>query len=82
MKARLAAERPAYPRNGIHLIVVQSADGSLVVGDSHRYGATPHPFTDEAVDDLILDELCQALACRDVEVVERWTGIYASGVDR
>lgn len=82
LKQRLAAERPAYPEAGIHLIAVQSADGTLVVGDSHRYEATPHPFTDEAVDALILDELGQALACRSVEVVGRWTGVYASGGDR
>jgi hypothetical protein len=36
--------------NGIHLIAVQSADGSLVVGDSHHYAPTPHPFGSTAVD--------------------------------
>ncbi|WP_204351058.1 hypothetical protein, partial [Serratia marcescens] len=54
LKARLAAERPDMLANGIHLIVVQSADGSLVVGDSHHYGATPDPFAPTAVDDLIM----------------------------
>ena len=38
----------------MHLIVVQSADGSLVVGDSHHYGAAPDPFAREEIDALIL----------------------------
>ncbi|MFX5521810.1 TIGR03364 family FAD-dependent oxidoreductase, partial [Acinetobacter baumannii] len=62
----------------IHLIVTQSRDGSLIVGDSHHYAATPDPFADEAIDALILDEF------RDVfgtvpAITERWIGTYASG---
>ena len=69
--------------NGVHLIVVQSADGSLVVGDSHHYAATPDPFAPEAVDELILDELRHvSWRCRSRVVRERWTGIYASAPDR
>ena len=62
--ARAARARAAasISRNGVHLIVVQSADGSLVVGDSHHYAATPDPFAPEAVDDLILDEYRRAVA--------------------
>ncbi len=44
LKARVAAEQPDMLANGVHLIVVQSADGSLVVGDSHHYARTPDPF--------------------------------------
>jgi D-hydroxyproline dehydrogenase subunit beta len=82
LKARIAAERPAYPEAGIHLIAVASADGSLVVGDSHVYADTPEPFASAAVDSLILDELAATLAIGDAEVIERWTGIYASGGER
>ena len=53
--ARSCSEEEAESLDhGIHLIVVQSADGSLVVGDSHHYGAAPEPFADERVDELIL----------------------------
>ena len=44
LRHRLEAEQPDHLGNGIHLIVTQSADGSLVVGDSHHYAATPDPF--------------------------------------
>ncbi|RYF28067.1 MAG: TIGR03364 family FAD-dependent oxidoreductase [Comamonadaceae bacterium] len=64
--------------NGIHLIVVQSADGSLVVGDSHHYGAAPEPFADQRVDDLILRHLHDTLKLTDVRVTERWVGLYPS----
>lgn len=64
--------------NGIHLIVVQSADGSLVVGDSHHYSAAPEPFADQRVDDLILRHLHQTLKLQTAQVTERWVGIYPS----
>ena len=43
LKRRLDAEQPEHRSNGVHLIAVQSADGSLVVGDSHHYGPDPDP---------------------------------------
>ena len=82
LKARLAAEQPDHLANGVHLIVVRSADGSLVVGDSHHYAATPHPFAPTAVDALILDEYAHVFDGPPPAVLERWTGTYASAPDR
>ncbi len=82
LKARLSAEQPDALANGVHLIAVQSADGSLVVGDSHHYDATPDPFAPQPVDDIILDELKAVLAIPAPVVTERWTGTYASAADR
>lgn len=82
LAARLEAEQPAHRANGVHLIVVQSADGSLVVGDSHHYGPTPDPFGRAAVDDLILSEMEAALALGPYRIAERWIGTYASASDR
>jgi FAD dependent oxidoreductase TIGR03364 len=82
LKERLAAEQPEHLRHGIHLIVVQSADGSLVVGDSHHYAATPDPFAHDEVDALILDEFAAALGIAPPEIVERWIGTYASATNR
>jgi hypothetical protein len=65
--------------NGVHLIVVQGADGSLVVGDSHHYGATPDPFQPEHVDALILEEARAVLDLPAPRVVDRWVGFYPSG---
>ena len=82
LRVRLRAEQPNHLANGVHLIVVQSADGSLVVGDSHHYATTPDPFAHEAVDRLILDEFEAALGFTAPPVLERWTGTYASAADR
>jgi FAD dependent oxidoreductase TIGR03364 len=80
--ARLAADQPEHLAEGVHLIVVQSADGSLVVGDSHHYAATPDPFSRQRVDELILDEFAAVFGTRAPAVVERWTGTYAWAQDR
>lgn len=82
LKERLAREQPEHLRNGIHLIVVQSADGSLVVGDSHHYAATPDPFGSGTVDELILEEFRAALGIAPPSVLDRWIGTYASAPDR
>ncbi len=79
LKARLDDEQAAQRANGIHLIVVQSADGSLVVGDSHHYGATPDPFYRAEVEALILEELDAVLTFGSYDVAARWTGTYLSG---
>jgi D-hydroxyproline dehydrogenase subunit beta len=82
LKARLAVEQADHLEHGIHLIVVQSADGSLVVGDSHHYAATPDPFSQQRVDALILDEFRAALGIEPPPTIERWIGTYASATDR
>jgi FAD dependent oxidoreductase TIGR03364 len=82
LKRRLDAEMAAQRENGIHLIVTQSADGSLVVGDSHHYATTPDPFGPEAVDRLILDEFDAVLDLPGRSVSERWIGTYASASGR
>jgi FAD dependent oxidoreductase TIGR03364 len=76
---QLQEEEPACLAAGVHLIAVQSADGTLVVGDSHHGFSTPEPFADAAVDELILRQLRQTLDLGRCEVVERWTGVYPIG---
>jgi D-hydroxyproline dehydrogenase subunit beta len=79
LRARLHAVQAEEIANGVHLIVVQGSDGSLVVGDSHHYGATPDPFQPEHVDALILREAQAVLDLPSPRVIERWTGLYPSG---
>ncbi len=62
--------------------MVQSADGSLVVGDSHHYAPTPDPFARDEIDALILGEFTAALGIAPPPTLERWTGTYASAPDR
>jgi FAD dependent oxidoreductase TIGR03364 len=82
LRARLRAEQGEHLEHGIHLIVVQSADGTLVVGDSHHYAATPDPVAVERVDQLILEEFAAATGRPAPPALERWTGTYSSAADR
>jgi hypothetical protein len=74
----LEREKAEWLEQGIHLIAVQSADGTLVVGDSHVYGNSEAPFASERTDALILQEMHRVLKLQDAAVSERWTGTYAS----
>jgi FAD dependent oxidoreductase TIGR03364 len=61
---------------GVHLIVAQGAEGSLVVGDSHHVADFADPFSSGAVDELILGELHALFDLPAMNVVERWVGHY------
>ncbi len=82
LKAKLMAEQPRHFANGVHLIVAQGSDGSLIVGDSHHYDDLPGPFAPASAEDDILDEYARAFGRAAPPVLERWVGTYASASDR
>eukprot|EP01037_Dinobryon_pediforme_P010351 gene10351-10418_t len=82
LKAKLMAEQPRHYANGVHLIVAQGSDGSLIVGDSHHYDDLPGPFAPASAEDDILDEYARAFGRAAPPVLERWVGTYASASDR
>lgn len=79
---RLQKERSAELDNGVHLIVTQSHDDSLVVGDSHTDGDTPDPFQPEHIDRLIRSEAARVLDLGEAAPVERWVGTYTKAPNR
>lgn len=72
-----SAERKA----GVHLIVVQSADGSLIIGDSHDYSDRELPFREVRLDDLIINEFHQVMDIGEIDIVQHWLGVYPSADD-
>jgi FAD dependent oxidoreductase TIGR03364 len=82
LRVRLEREQGEHLRRGIHLIVVQSADGSLIVGDSHHYESAPDCFSEDRVDQLILDEFSAVTGRTPPAVRERWIGTYAAAAAR
>jgi FAD dependent oxidoreductase TIGR03364 len=82
LRALLLREQSEAMAGGVHLIAVQSADGSLVLGDTHVYGTTMDPFSDAALDDLVLGEFAAVFPDVAYDVTERWIGTYASAEDR
>jgi FAD dependent oxidoreductase TIGR03364 len=73
----LETEQAEYLRHGIHLIIAQGADGSLVVGDSHHDAGAEEPGMDERIYALLLDEYRAATGHAAPAVRRRWAGTYA-----
>ncbi|MFE2558385.1 TIGR03364 family FAD-dependent oxidoreductase [Streptomyces sp. NPDC059352] len=63
---------------GANVMLTRLPDGSLIVGDSHHYGATAPPFLDERVSTLLIESIAGLLGVERLDVVERWQGVYAS----
>ncbi len=82
LRERLRSEQSDYLREGIHLIVAQGSDGTLVVGDSHRYDQADEPFASEPVYRLILDEYAAVMGHPAPAIRELWTGTYAVADNR
>lgn len=78
LRARIEAERPELLAAGVHLIVTQLPDGDLLLGDTHEYGDTVSPFSDERLDELVLAEARDLLGVDALAVRQRWHGVYPS----
>ncbi|AJF69341.1 TIGR03364 family FAD-dependent oxidoreductase [Streptomyces vietnamensis] len=75
---RMAGQLPFHREHGIHVLLSQTADGRLTIGDSHAYGMTHDPFAREEVDRAVLDYLGTFADLPDPRITERWTGYYPS----
>jgi FAD dependent oxidoreductase TIGR03364 len=78
LRARIEAERPELLAAGVHLIVTQLPGGDLLLGDTHEYGDTVSPFSDERLDELVLAEARRLLGTEHLTVRQRWHGVYPS----
>ncbi len=76
LRARLQSELPQHSRWGVHVIVAQHPDGSLVIGDSHEYAPDFDPANRADIDELILEALSQFARVPDLRIAARWHGIY------
>jgi FAD dependent oxidoreductase TIGR03364 len=82
LRARIASGKPEYDRWAIHLLVSQTADGAITLGDSHEYGREVDIFNKSFVDDLILREAAIFLRLPSWEIAERWHGVYSLHPER
>lgn len=81
LRARLTAAWPEQIRDGIHVLVSQRDDGSLVLGDSHEYGREFAMEVDAGLEPRILAYLATFFAAPDPTIAARWTGTYAQRSD-
>jgi len=74
---RFKTDYPEHEKWGIHLLVSQHEDGLLTIGDSHEYGLAVTPYMQTEIDRLIWEYLDSFLPTDQLEIVERWYGVYA-----
>ena len=82
LEQRIAAELPEYNRWGIHVMASQTADGAITIGDSHEYGLDVDIFNKDEIDRLILQYLTGFVRFPNMQIAERWYGVYARHFDR
>ncbi|WP_248582962.1 TIGR03364 family FAD-dependent oxidoreductase [Nocardioides sp. InS609-2] len=78
VRARFAEQHPELLDLHVNLMLTQRPDGDLLIGDTHEYVASVDPFSDERVDELLLDQTAALLGVSHLRVKERWMGVYAS----
>jgi len=77
LKRRIASETPEYDHWVIHGLVSQTAGGELTLGDSHEYGRAVDIFDKPKIDELILRYIRTFLAAPNLEIAQRWHGVYS-----
>jgi FAD dependent oxidoreductase TIGR03364 len=78
LRARLEVDEADLLDIDANVMFTQRPDGRLFVGDSHRYDLTMDVFSAEATWDTLLGRIAALLGVRELRVVERWQGVYAS----
>ena len=78
LRARLSAELPEHLADGIHVLVSQTADCEVTLGDSHHYDTTHDPFQHESIDEAVLDYFATFARLPRPRIAERWHGVYPS----
>lgn len=76
LRRELAEREPELVECIANLMVTGLADG-LLIGDSHAYAASPEPFIDERVGNLLLARATEILGITAPVVRQRWLGRYA-----
>ena len=77
LRTEIQDTRPELLDIGANVMFTQRPDGSLILGDSHHYHRTAAPFLDEPVTATLNHEIGQILGT-ELDIIERWQGIYAS----
>jgi FAD dependent oxidoreductase TIGR03364 len=82
LRHHLRAAHPACVERGIHVMGAVSRDGSVLVGDSHEYGADIELADRADVDRSMIAYLESLLALAPLTPSRRWQAIYYRHRDR
>lgn len=75
---RLRAEHPDYVAIDLHQMYTPQPDGSLLIGDTHYRDISAPPFQSEEGFAVLIEEARKLFGVSDIEVSERWQGVYTS----
>ncbi|TGB39430.1 TIGR03364 family FAD-dependent oxidoreductase [Mycolicibacterium peregrinum] len=75
---RLRTEHPDYVAIDLHQMYTPQPDGSLLIGDTHYRDISAPPFQSEEGFAVLLEEARKLFGVNDIEVSERWQGVYTS----
>lgn len=75
-RRRVADESPFFDRWGIHVMVSQTPEREVTIGDSHEYGNHVDIFNREAIDAAILAYLRTFARLPVDAIAQRWYGVY------
>ncbi|HXR43673.1 MAG TPA: TIGR03364 family FAD-dependent oxidoreductase [Pseudolysinimonas sp.] len=78
LRTEMAQRHPELVDIVANVMFTQRPDGSLIVGDSHRYDVTMDPFTEESTNRTLLAAVAEILGTGALTVRQRWQGVYAS----
>jgi FAD dependent oxidoreductase TIGR03364 len=76
--ARLHTEHPDYHAIDLHQMYTPQPDGSLLIGDTHYRDLSAPPFQSEEGFAVLIHEARKLFGVKEVEVSERWQGVYSS----
>ncbi|MGV0743134.1 TIGR03364 family FAD-dependent oxidoreductase [Mycolicibacterium sp. XJ870] len=79
---RLLAEHPEYVAIDLHQMYTPQPDGSLLIGDTHYRDISAPPFQSEEGFDVLIEEARKLFGVTEIEVSERWQGVYSSAPDK
>lgn len=77
LRRRFEVELPFCVDHGIHVLASETPAHELTLGDSHAYDNTVDPFDREDVNQAILAYLRSFVRVPQLEIAERWHGVYA-----
>ena len=78
---QLPSQAPVAMKNHMQLLMVQRADGSLTIGDTHEYNE-PFPFKLSEEPYTYLHDVASNLLGRKLPpITNRWSGVYSQQTD-
>ncbi len=75
---RLRSEYPGYVAIDLHQMYTPQPDGSLLIGDTHYRDVSAPAFQSEEGFTALIDEARKLFGVNDIDISERWQGVYCS----